>query len=413
MKCFHVMIKPIGPVCNVNCTYCFYLSKERLLETATGWRLPDDLLEKFIRQYIEGQEAEEIVFSWQGGEPTLRGLDFFRKVVALEKRYRQPGIRIENDLQTNGILLDDEWGEFLGKNGFLVGLSIDGPRDLHDTYRVDKKGEGTFDRVLAAGRLLGKHGVTFNSLTVVNRKNAREPLRVYRFLRDVLKSTRIQFIPCVEPGNFARVAPGLGESDSLPLAGSPASRPGSPDSIVTDWSVDPDDFGTFLCRIFDEWYRKDVGRVFVYLFEAALGRWMGMPPSICCQAPVCGHGLALEHDGSVYSCDHYVYPEYRLGNIREEPLAEMAFSPRQREFGSAKSRSLPRQCLRCRFLFVCNGGCPRNRFIRAADDEPGLNYLCRGLYKYFTHIEPYMKKLAAHYGRQQKEAAGFAPPFNL
>lgn len=406
------MVKPIGPRCNLNCEYCFYLSKERLLQTGTGWCIPDDLLEEFIRQYIQDQEAPEIVFSWQGGEPTLLGLDFFRKVIAFEKKHSPPGKKIENDLQTNGTLLDDEWCDFLHKHGFLVGLSIDGPRDLHDAYRVDKEGVGTFDRVLAAGCLLRKHGVDFNSLTVVNRKNAREPLRVYRFLRDVLKSNRIQFIPCVEPKDFTRVGPGVRDSGILPREGTDGSRPGSPESIVTDWSVDPDDFGTFLCAIFDEWYENDIGRIFVYLFESALGQWMGLDASICCQSPRCGHGLAIEHDGSLYPCDHYVYPEYRLGNIRETSLSAMAFSLRQQEFGLAKSRSLPRQCLDCQFLFVCNGECPKNRIIRTVDGEPGLNYLCRGLRRYFSHIEPYMKKLAARYRPPQKESRGFAPPFD-
>jgi uncharacterized protein len=409
---FHAMAKPIGPACNLECAYCYYLSKKRFFPGNEKWRMPDEVLESFIRQYIEGQNYEEIIFSWQGGEPTLLGVDFFKKVVELEKKYCPPGTRIENDLQTNGLLLDDAWCAFLRDNGFLVGLSIDGPRYLHDRYRIDSSGQGSFDRAFAASKLLRKHGVTFNTLTVVNRENARYPLDVYRFLRDEVQSTRMQFIPIVEPKGFEKSAPQHWDPALLPKAGEAAARPGSPDSVVTDWTVDPDDFGLFLCRVFDEWHRKDVGRVFVYHFEYALTQWAGAPGVLLCTlGPICGKGLAVEHDGSVYACDHYVYPEYRLGNVREQFLAHMAFSARQMEFGLAKGRTLPEQCRRCEYLFACHGECPKNRFIRTAKGEPGLNYLCSGLKRYFAHIDRPMKEMAKLL-KQRKPPSDFAPPFD-
>jgi uncharacterized protein len=409
---FHAMVKPIGPVCNLECVYCYYLSKKLFFPGDEKWRMPDEVLESFIRQYIEGQNYEEIIFSWQGGEPTLLGVDFFKKVVALEKKYCPPGTRIENDLQTNGLLLDDAWCAFLRDNGFLVGLSIDGPRRLHDRYRIDRSGQGSFDRVFAASKLLRKHGVTFNTLTVVNRENARYPLDVYRFLRDEVRSTRMQFIPIVEPKGFEKSAPQHWDPALLPKAGEAAAHPRSPESVVTDWTVDPDDFGLFLCRVFDEWHRKDVGRVFVYHFEYALTQWAGAPGVLLCTlGPICGKGLAVEHDGSVYACDHYVYPEYRLGNVREQPLMHMAFSARQMEFGLAKSRSLPEQCRRCKYLFACHGECPKNRFIRTSEGEPGLNYLCSGLKRYFAHIDRPIKEMAKLLQRR-KRPSGFAPPFD-
>jgi uncharacterized protein len=368
---FHAMVKPIGSTCNLDCAYCYYLSKEKLLGQQRGQRIADDLLEEYIRQYIQGQDGDEIVFTWQGGEPTLLGLDFFRKVVDLERKYQPAHQRIENDLQTNGTLLTDEWCQFLRRHNFLVGLSIDGPKDLHDAYRVTKGGQPTFDKVMGAVKLLRKHGVKFNTLTVVNRLNARRPLDVYRFLRREVGSTTIQFIPCVEPKGFQTTAPQHWDPATLPIVGSAAARPGTPDSAVTDWSVDPDDWGDFLCRCFDEWYRKDVGLVLVNLFETAVAQTLGMDAQICIYNDFCGKGVAMEHDGDVYSCDHYIYPEYRLGNIRERTISSMVFSQKQRDFGFLKSKALPRQCRECPHLNLCWGECPKNRLIRAPDGEPG------------------------------------------
>lgn len=389
------MAKPIGAVCNMDCTYCYYTSKKDLL--GSNRRMTDAVLEEYVRQYIEAQGGREVIFSWQGGEPTLLGLDFFKKVIELEKEYCPPNKRVENDLQTNGTLLDDAWCEFLRQNRFLVGLSIDGPKTLHDHYRVDMHRKPTFDKVFAASKLLRKHSVQFNTLTALNRMNVQHPLDVYHFLRDDVGSTRMQFIPVVEPKVFTRVAPQYWDKSTLPTLGSAAARPGSPDSVVTDWSVDPDDYGTFLCKVFDEWYAHDFGKAFVYLFECALGQWMGMPASLCVHADTCGKALAMEHDGSIYSCDHYVYPEYWLGSIKEHHMSDIVFSSRQSEFGAHKSRSLPKYCRQCPYLFACHGECPKNRFLRTPDGETGLNYLCSGLRKYFTHIDPHMKSMARHF----------------
>jgi uncharacterized protein len=306
---FHAMAKPIGPLCNLDCSYCYYLSKEGLLDTANNWRMSDEVLEEYIRQYIEGQNHKEVIFSWQGGEPTLLGLNFFRKVVELEKKYCPPHKRIENDLQTNGTLLDDEWCEFLTENNFLVGLSIDGPQELHDYYRRDKAGKGSFDRIFNSARLLRKHGTAFATLSCVNRKTAQQPLEVYRFLRDEVKSPRMQFIPIVEPKVFRNTAPQHWSPAAMPMLGIPDARPGTPDSVVEDWCCDPDDFGNFLCTIFDEWYAKDLGKIYIHYFEACVEVWMGRISPLCTHGPMCGKGLAIEHDGSVYACDHYVYPE--------------------------------------------------------------------------------------------------------
>ncbi len=391
---FHAMAKPIGSTCNLDCAYCHYLSKAELLDQQAGKRMTETLLETYIRQYIEGQDGEEIVFSWQGGEPTLLGLDFFRKVVQLESRYKKPHQRIENDLQTNGTLLDEQWCRFLRQNNFLVGLSIDGPRTLHNAYRVTRNGEPTFSKVIASARLLKKHGVNFNTLTVVNRINARRPLDVYRFLTREVGSQYVQFIPCVEPQDFRTTAPQHWDPARLPVVGSPAARPGSPDSVVTDWSVDPDDWGYFLCKCFDDWLARDVGKVLVNVFETAVVQTMGQPSQLCIYHEFCGKGMAVEHDGSVFACDHYVYPEYRLGRIQERSLAEMAFSRRQMEFGLAKRDTLPACCRQCPHLKMCRGECPKNRIVRAPDGESGLNYLCPGLKQFFMHAEPHLRRIA-------------------
>jgi uncharacterized protein len=392
---FHAMAKPTGPLCNLNCDYCYYLSKQGLLSTRDRWRMSDQMLEEFIRQYIQGHNYKQVVFSWQGGEPTLLGLDFFRKVVELERKYCPPGVTIENDLQTNCTLLDDEWCAFLAEQNFLVGLSIDGARRLHDRYRRDPAGRGSFDRVFAASKLLRKHRVRFATLTCVNRDTSKHPLKVYRFLRDKVGSTQMQFIPIVEPKVFDRVAPQRWPMEQMPFLGDPRARPGHPYSVVHDWCVDPDEYGTFLIRIFDEWLKNDLGRVFVPFFDCAVEQCMGRVAPLCIFGPICGKGLAVEHDGSVYSCDHYVYPEYRLGSIMETPLVEMALSQRQETFGYAKDAALPGRCRECRFLWMCAGECPKNRFLVTQQGEPGLNYLCTGLRRYFAHIEPYVKAIAA------------------
>jgi len=379
---FHVMAKPTGPICNLDCKYCFYLEKENLYPRTSSWAMPDNVLESYIRQYIEAQESPTIHFAWQGGEPTLLGVDYFRKIVELEKKYAN-GKRIENALQTNGVLLDDAWGEFLAANHFLVGVSIDGPRELHDCYRVNKGGQATFDAVKAGLDRLKKHGVEFNTLTVVHRKNSQRPLEVYRFLKE-FGSGFMQFIPIVE-----RIATSP-NPDGLVLIG-PTSES---EAAVSEWSVEPLQFGKFLCAIFDEWVRQDVGRHFIQIFDVALESWVGMPQSLCVFRETCGGALAIEHTGDLYSCDHYVYPENKLGNIMEQPLASMARSAQQSDFGLSKRDALPRYCRECEVRFACNGECPKHRFIRTPDGEAGLNYLCAGYKLFFNHIDPYMQFMA-------------------
>jgi uncharacterized protein len=395
LRQFHAMAKPVSSTCNLDCTYCYYLSKETLPGGPATGRMSDEMLERYIQQYIAGITGPEVIFSWQGGEPTLLGVDFFRKAVAFEKKHARPGQKISNDLQTNGTLLDDEWCKFLKENRFLVGLSIDGPREIHDHYRVTKGGKPTFDKVFAGAKLLQRHGIPFNTLTCVHRFNGRKPLDVYRFLRQELGSTYIQFIPIVEFKNFARVAPQTWDVATLPKDGDPEARPGHPNSIVTDWSVDPDDWGYFLSRVFDRWLDRDLGKVMVNHFETLVAQHMGMPSQMCIYSQNCGRAIAVENDGSVYSCDHYVYPEYRIGNLKNGNLGEMVYSETQEKFGTAKSDTLPRYCRECAFLTDCWGECPRNRFIRTPDGEPGLNYLCRGFKKFFAHAIPEINRIVA------------------
>ncbi len=397
---FHVMVKPGGSTCNLDCDYCFYLSKETLPGGPGTGRMSDEVLERLIRQYIDGVTASEVVFSWQGGEPTLLGLDFFRKVVALEQKYAKPGQKIENDLQTNGTLLNEEWCAFLKEHGFLVGLSIDGPKDIHDKYRVTKGRRPTFDRVMQSIRLLRKAGVPFNTLTCVNRFNGRRPVDVYRFLRDDVGSTYMQFIPIVEYKGFEQTAPHKWNNDVLPRDGDPEARPGHPNSIVTDWSVDPDDYGYFLIKVFDRWLANDVGKILVNHVETLVSQHLGLGSQLCIYSEFCGKGVAVEHDGSVYACDHYVYPEYRLGTVTDGQLDRMVFSRTQVQFGYAKNETLPQYCRQCPFLSDCWGECPKNRIIRTADGEPGLNYLCRGLKAFFAHAIPDVNRLAAELRRQ-------------
>jgi uncharacterized protein len=392
---FHTMAKPVGSTCNIDCTYCYYLHKEELLGQHRGQRMELSMLERYIRQYIEAQNAEEVVFSWQGGEPTMLGIEFFERIVELQTKYTPVGRRVVNDLQTNATLLNEAWCVFLKKHDFLLGVSIDGPRDLHDAFRVDRKGQSTFDNVMRGISLLKKYGIRFNTLTVVNRENAKRPIDVYRFLRDDIGSTYMQFIPCVEPKDFKTVAPQHWSVDAMPVVGTSAARPGNADSIVTEWSVDPEDWGYFLSRTFDEWYRKDAGRVLVNLFETAVVQTMGQPAQTCITAEFCGKALAIEQDGTAYSCDHYVYPDYALGNIADQHLGAMAFSERQQKFGFAKRGSLPAYCKQCKHLNLCWGECPKNRLLRSPDGEPGLNYLCSGIKRFHEHAGPTLRKMAS------------------
>ncbi len=383
---FHVMVKPIGPACNLDCRYCFYLEKARLFAGEHSPRISDAALESFVQQYIAAlPDAPEINFAWQGGEPTLMGLDFFRKVVALQKQH-SGGKKITNAFQTNATLLDDEWCAFLAANQFLTGVSLDGPRELHDAYRLDKQGRSTFETVIAAVERLKRHGAPFNTLTVVNRINSKQPLKVYRFLKE-LGSTFHQYIPIVE-----RVANPAAQALGLPLATPPSA--GAEDIAVTEWSVRPGDYGKFLIAIFDAWVRQDVGKIFVQLFDAALAAWVGQSGTVCVYAEECGNAIILEHNGEVYACDHFVYPQYLLGNLKDTPLTELAWSAAQERFGRNKQALLPTYCRKCGFLFACNGECPKHRFAKTPDGEPGLNYLCPGLKKFFQYATPKLDAMA-------------------
>lgn len=369
---FHVMMKPRGAICNLDCKYCYFLAKEDLYP-GSGFRMSDDLLEEYVRQYIEAQQVPEVTFAWQGGEPTLMGLEFFEKAVGFQKKHQKPGTRLFNSLQTNGTLLDADWCRFFHENDFLIGLSLDGPRALHDAYRVDKGGKPTFDAVMGAAEMMQTHEVEFNILTTVHAANAEHPLEVYRFMRDVVKTRFLQFIPIVERDNET----GYQEGDE-----------------VTDRSVTGKQYGRFLIRIFDEWVRRDVGKMYVQIFDVSLAAWSGQSPGLCIFMETCGDALALEHNGDLYACDHYVEPDYKLGNITEIPMMEMVLSEQQRAFGQAKLDTLPQYCLSCDVRFICNGGCPKNRIIKTPDGEPGLNYLCEGYKAFFHHIDGPMRFMA-------------------
>ena len=396
---FHVMVKPFGPVCNLDCSYCYYLEKESLDPPGEDFRMSKEVLEAFVRQYVSSQNTPEITFAWQGGEPTLLGLDFFRDVVRLQEKYGG-GRKISNAIQTNGTVLDDDWCDFFATHGFLVGLSIDGPRELHDAYRVDKGGKPTFDKVMRGLDFLQKHGTEYNTLTVVNRANSQRPLDVYRFLKEI-GSRFFQFIPLVE-----REANSEALEQGLSLSGPPdggEDDPGLPPP-VTPWSVEARQFGEFLVAIFDYWVRHDVGEVFVQLFDTTLAGWMGAEPPLCVFAETCGNAMVLEHNGDLFSCDHYVYPEYLLGNIVETPMAELARLPEQVRFGEAKLEALPRYCLDCPVRSACNGECPKHRFIDAPGGEPGLNYLCGAYKRFFTHVTPSMEIMAELLRRRRPPA---------
>ncbi len=374
---FQVITKPSGAACNLSCRYCFYLAKESLYPGSSS-RMSEDLLESYIRQHIEAHSAPEITFNWQGGEPVLMGLDFFMKAVRLQRKFIKPGARILNTLQTNATILNREWCRFLRDNEFLVGLSLDGPRAEHDAYRCDRTGAPTFDRVMAGIELLREHKVEFNVLSCVHAENAGRGLEVYRFLRDEVRAPVVQFIPVVES-----------------VDGSEA---------LSSHSVTGRQYGEFLITVFDEWVRRDVGRMFVQIFDVALGIWFGWPSTLCVFAETCGEAPALEHNGDLFSCDHYVDPDHKLGNITQTHLADLLASSRQRTFGLNKSRLLPRICRECAVRFACNGGCPKDRFFKSPDGAPTLNALCEGLRAFFTHIDPSMRKMAVLLRRRQSPA---------
>ena len=372
-RAFHLMTKPRGAICNLDCRYCYFLSKERLYPDS-AFRMSENLLEEYTRQYIEAQQVPEVTFAWQGGEPTLMGLEFYQMAVRFQQKHKKPGMRIFNSFQTNGVLLDDDWCAFFKAHDFLIGLSVDGPQEIHDAYRVDKGGQPTFDRVMRGRDYLDKHGVEYNILCTVHAANADHPLEIYRFFRNDLKARFIQFIPIVERANDTGFQEG---------------------HTVTERSVTAEQYGRFLIDIFDEWVMHDIGRVFVQIFDVALAAWSGQRPGLCIFEETCGAALALEHNGDVFSCDHFVEPDYRLGNIQQTPLPQMVGSRQQWLFGQHKKTSLPQYCRDCEVRFVCNGGCPKDRFIETPDGEPGLNYLCAGYRAFFNHINHPMQLMAA------------------
>ncbi|MGQ9686880.1 MAG: anaerobic sulfatase maturase [Thiobacillaceae bacterium] len=363
---FGVVLKPFGATCNLACRYCFYRGKAALYPGSDG-RMAREVLETYTRDYLACQPPGEVTFAWQGGEPTLLGVAFFEEALALQQRYRRPDQRVVNALQTNGTLLDDEWGRFLRQNHFLVGLSLDGPQEMHDAHRRDAAGRPTWERVVAGLQVLRRHGVQFNVLATVHAANAGRPQVVYRYLRDEAGAGFIQFIPIVER---------------------------EPGGRVSERSVSGPAFGAFLSGVFDEWLRRDVGRVFVQAFDAALASWLGEPPGVCVHAETCGTALALEHNGDLYACDHFVDGEHRLGNILEQPLVALATSEQQRRFGQDKRDALPSDCRRCPALPLCRGGCPKDRLLRTPKGEPGLNWLCAGYRAFYEHSAPALRSMA-------------------
>jgi len=386
-KGIHVVAKPIGPVCNLDCAYCFYLEKQALFGPNEQYRMSDEVLSSFIANYISNQPTPVVEFVWQGGEPTLLGIDFFKRVVELQKPYTGRKT-ITNALQTNGTLLNDEFCSFLKEQNFMVGISLDGPQDIHDRYRVDRAGKGTFDRVVRGLRLLQKHGVEYNVLASVARETARRPLDVYNFLKDEGVEF-IQFAPIVE-----RLPDEKSRKHGLRLAGPAALYREEPQAEVTPWTVIPEDYGDFLIAVYEEWVRNDVGRVFIMNFEWALNAWIGNPSPVCVHAAQCGGSLVLEHNGEVYACDHFVYPQFRLGNVITHALPVLAEQSRNSGFGVAKETALPLRCRECDVLTACRGGCPKHRFSLTVNDEPGLHYLCAGYGKFFRHIRKYQRAMA-------------------
>jgi uncharacterized protein len=379
---FSIMVKPTGPLCNLNCKYCYYLEKKQLYGSINDFRLREDLLENFIKQYIEALQVPSVTFVWQGGEPTLMGLDYFRKVLELQRKYSN-GKTIENAFQTNGTTLTDEWCKFFADNKILVGISIDGEEHNHDHYRKTPSGRPTFRRVMKGIELLHKNKAEFNTLSCVNDYNVNYAAETYRFLKRV-GSGFIQFLPVVE-----RMA--LQKKDNRLSLVSPLF---ADDAAVTSWSVPAEDFGNFLITIFDEWVRNDVARFYVQIFDATLANYAGEMPGLCVFTETCGDALAMEHNGDLFSCDHFVYPENLLGNISVTPLADLVKSQKQFDFGIDKRNKLPLYCLRCEVRFACHGECPKHRFIHTPDGKPGLNYLCKGYKMFFHHVGPYMEFMA-------------------
>jgi uncharacterized protein len=388
---FHLLAKPTGAICNLDCSYCFFLSKEELYP-GSRFRMEDGLLETYLRQLIEAHvRSPEVTVAWQGGEPTLMGLDFFRRSVELVERHLRPGQRAQHTIQTNGTKLDAEWSAFFREHGFLVGLSVDGPREIHDGYRLDKGGKGSFDQVLRGWRALVDGGAEFNILCTVHDLNGDRGRVVYRFFRDELGARFVQFIPIIERVSDPAIA------GTTPWS-SWRDRPlyTQEGDYVTGRSIGGEQYGRFLVDVFEEWVRHDVGTVFVQMFDVALANWVGAPPSLCVHTETCGLALALEHNGDLYSCDHFVEPRYLLGNIAERHLLELVSSPKQRKFGLDKRDTLPRYCLECDVRFACHGGCPKDRFVRTPDGEPGLNYLCPGYKVFFHHVDRPMRLMAGY-----------------
>lgn len=391
----YVMSKPVSSMCNLNCEYCYYLEKANLYrkdDKAARFTMSDELLERFIREYIESQTMPQVLFTWHGGEALMRPLSFYKRVVELQQRYAS-GMHIDNAIQTNGTLLTDEWCEFFAGQGWLVGVSIDGPQEFHDEYRRNKMGQPSFRKVMQGINLLNKHKVEWNALAVINDYNADYPLEFYNFFKDI-GCHYIQFTPIVErlfPHKDGRHLASPMDAGNVPLA---------------DFSVSPEQWGDFLIALFDEWVKEDVGKYFIQLFDATLANWVGEAPGVCTMARTCGHAAVMEYNGDVYSCDHFVFPEYKLGNIRTNTLVEMLYSERQKKFGNDKYDRLPRQCKDCEFIFACNGECPKNRFAVTADGEPGLNYLCAGYKRFFRHVAPYMEFM-------KRELEAGRPPANV
>lgn len=375
----YVMLKPIGAACNLACNYCYYLEKSNLYKHQPKRQMSEELLERFVKDYIEAQTMNEVVFTWHGGEPTLRPLSFYQKAVELQKKYARGRI-IHNSLQTNGTLLTDEWCRFLKENNWLVGISIDGPEELHDRYRRDSQGKPSWKRVMEGIRLLQHYGVEWNAMAVVNRYNADHPQAFYRFFKSI-GCQYIQFTPIVERN--------VQHADGRHLA----SINDADDAPVTDFSVTPEQWGNFLCGLFDEWVKQDIGKVFVQIFDSMLANWVGVAPGTCIYAKECGHAGVMEFNGDVYSCDHFVFPQYKLGNINERTLIEMLYGEKQRRFSQLKYNKLPRQCKECRWAFACHGECPKNRFVNDRYGNPGLNYLCAGYRRFLEHIAPTMNEM--------------------
>ncbi len=391
---FQVMVKPIGPICNMNCTYCYYLDKKNLYKNTSDFKLPLDTLEMFTKHYINAQEVPGVTFVWQGGEPTLLGVDYFEKALEFQRKY-VGDMQVENNFQTNGTLLTPEWCKFFRKHDILVGVSIDGPRHIHDHYRIFKNGEPTFDKVMEGIELLKRYGVRFNTLSCVNNYNVYYPLEIYHFLKEI-GSQFMQFIPIIERHK-------ADDKDyDLDLV---SPEYGFENAALTEWSIPgEDEYGTFLNTIFDEWVRNDVGNYYVQHFDVALANWYGTMPGLCVFGKTCGDALVLEHNGDLFSCDHYVYPENFLGNIKQDSLKSLVKSEQQIKFGNKKQKDLPAQCKKCDYLFACNGGCPKNRTSITPAGETGLNHLCKSYYKFFKHVHPYMQFMSDELHSQRAPA---------